>query len=279
MSHQIEGNAKLDERLWYVKDGLLYGCFVKEDTLTLPKEVRAIRANAFGLARARSIVIPHPVVMHPYAFCGSSFEEITLPEGTKRIEEKTFAGARHLARVHNLEAVTYVGPEAFAECASLKEWHMEQLMDMIDESAFENAGLTSLRVRCKVIGRKAFWKCASLEAVEVRDTLLIEDSAFAHCASLQSLQLKKPLLRLGDHAFHGCSALRQVDLPSSLQECGFRCFAEVPDVHATVSKRLKPLVEDESVIEKWQKDFPYVLDMEEDVSCTVFENTATIHYV
>ncbi|MDE5547549.1 MAG: leucine-rich repeat domain-containing protein [Clostridia bacterium] len=53
----------------------------------------------------------------------------------------------------------------------------------------------------------------------------IETLYFAHCNTLESVELPEGLQSISDGAFQGCTSLREIGLPSGLQSIGEEAFA------------------------------------------------------
>lgn len=88
--------------------------------------------------------------------------------------------------------------------------------------------------------------------------------------------LNEPLLRIGDHAFHECEKLFAVRLPHSVQECGYKAFADVHSLYVEAPKKLRVLFEDDNMLACADEDY-----CQNDVfskSQNVFEDSALIHY-
>lgn len=263
------------QELWHIQCGVLHKSFISGKRVTLPEEIHTIAEGAFENASIEFLCIPHYVTLCPGAFKNAKFKEIALPEGVRRIEDHTFSDCENLNIVYGLNSVTYIGRSAFSGCISLTEWETEQVLDMIDENAFAGSGLTSLQVKCKMIGKKAFWNCGSLTRAVLEDVSMIDDGAFARCTSLAELHLNEPLLRIGDHAFRECTHLTSVALPQSLLECGYKCFADIQGLCVEAPNHLRTLLEDEHMLGRPEKDYK---DLYFEGSQTVFEDSTKIHY-
>lgn len=268
-------NHPNQHQLWDIRSGVLHNCYASASQLILPDEIHTIARRAFENADAEYICVPRHVALRLGAFESSKFKEITLPEGITRIEDQTFLGCKNLYKVKGTDSLTYIGRLAFAGCKKITQWKTNQLMDMIDENAFAESGLTSLQLNCRLIGRKAFANCASLEEAVLENTIVIDDAAFAKCISLNKLQLKEPLLRIGDHTFRECKNLISVVLPQSLQECGYKSFADIQNLHVKAPEHLRILLEDEHMVGRPENDFK---DQYYEGCHRVFDHSANIQY-
>ena len=90
--------------------------------------------------------------------------------------------------------------------------------EMVIPSVIEGRPVTS-------IGQLAFYKCESLTAIVIPDTLTtIEGDAFSGCASLTSINLPVNVSKIGGGAFRNCSNLISITIPdkcSSIYEYSF----------------------------------------------------------
>ena len=63
----------------------------------------------------------------------------------------------------------------------------------------------------------------------------IEDSAFISCAHLESIMLpENSLTSIGVSAFQGCTSLKQITIPSSIQSIGSNAFLDCPQLKCGV---------------------------------------------
>ena len=74
------------------------------------------------------------------------------------------------------------------------------------------------------LGNEAFYKCNSLQKMELDHTCLdsIDESAFQGCSYMEEISIPSSLLNLGDGAFLDCKALTTVDLSNTkITEVGY----------------------------------------------------------
>lgn len=78
----------------------------------------------------------------------------------------------------------------------------------------------------KGIGHSAFTFCTSLKSIEIPDSVTkIEDRAFDYCYSLKSVRLPAALTEINDSVFMSCKALESVSLPKTVTTIGNRAFS------------------------------------------------------
>eukprot|EP00980_Cylindrotheca_fusiformis_P027721 scaffold22475_cov69-Cylindrotheca_fusiformis.AAC.4 len=89
------------------------------------------------------------------------------------------------------------------------------------------------------MGKSVFEGCEGLTEVEIaladvnaiddaafRKCKMIEDGAFQNSNGLRSLSLNDGLERIGDDAFHGCTCLTKVDIPTTVKDIGDKAFVD-----------------------------------------------------
>lgn len=157
-----------------------------------------------------------------YAFQGRQLESIVIPEG-----------------------VTYIGDYAFSECTSLKNITLPDSLQNVGTDAFYNCGGGELV--CTDDGVAKYLGCdnnpyvllleisdKNITSYEINDrTRVIYGSsnaggAFAYCYSLESITIPQSVRCIGEKAFYGCTALKNVVIEegliriedSSFQSCG-----------------------------------------------------------
>jgi hypothetical protein len=134
---------------------------------------------------------------------GTSNAELMLPDykvtGHKTYLTKVMDGAYFETSITSFYSkcskLQEIGREAFRQCTSLQEVHIEDA----------NAR----------IGNRAFMDCEDLTSVWVK-TKIIGDSAFWQCESLNDLTLAEGVIKIEGQSFYGCDALTAVHFPASL---------------------------------------------------------------
>ena len=111
-------------------------------------------------------------------------QSVTIPKGTKRIGNCTFAECSNLTSINIPEGVTSIGEYAFRNCEKLKSVTLPNTLVTIEDNAFCNTAIQSVTIPKNVtsIGIWAFWndnaismtlcnKYTSLENVRFNGTL------------------------------------------------------------------------------------------------------------
>ena len=106
----------------------------------------------------------------------------------------------------------------------------------------EDIGLALERVlnmrKVKFIGRKAFFRCRSLNLEALPDSLIyIDIAAFRDCTSLALTALPKELRRIDKYAFANCTSLALTALPESVNHIGTMAFKNCPTLQLTTLPR------------------------------------------
>ena len=179
-------------------------------------------------------------------------KKIVLNEKLKNIEGGAFAGCLSLKEINLVDALRYIGKEAFrnthlksvvipsklkkisestfAICTSLEEITISEGVEIIEPKAFAFSKVRKVRIpqSLKEIGSSAFLSCDYLQDINIKDSNveIIGPSAFKECILLKEINLPKSLRVIGSSAFEKCSNLRSIYIPASTLEIGIGAFAE-----------------------------------------------------
>ena len=181
------------------------------DGVTFPSSLTAIDSEAFLSDTAiKSISIPNSVtIIGTGAFENNvAMTALTIGNGITTIPNSCFRDCHSLPSVTIPNVVTKIGNRSFETCSGLT-------------SVTLSSGLTS-------IGDSAFKKCTSLRNVVIPDEVnVISASCFAECTSLSAITLSSDycntngnLTSLGNAAFSGDSALRELRIPATVTSMG-----------------------------------------------------------
>ena len=229
-----------DYLAFYLKSDGTYKVYAKEEAempeeLEIPEKIEdtpvtEIGAMAFsGLENVTGVILPESIGRIDFgAFSDcAGITEITLPEGLKYIEGSAFSGCSGLTEINIPSGVICIGTYVFSNCENLKgitvsagntayvsegscviERATGELVAgckdsvipgdgsviSIGEGAFAHSGITEINVpdSVMVIGESAFYGCRSLESVALGAGVSeIRTAAFADCGGLNSLTVSE----------------------------------------------------------------------------------------
>lgn len=201
-------------------------------SISLPSTATKILHHAFSDCRnLREVIIPSGVdSIGNEAFSAvrnpsyrNQIKSLSLPEGLKQINYRTFYGMKSLASINIPASVASIGKEAFRSCDSLKSIVLPDNLVSIGEYAFCDckavADTIDIPATLKTIPTYAFYGCSNLTAVNFHEGLTaINKCAFYECKSLTDILLPATLTTLGDDAFAHCSKLVKAVLPQEMEE-------------------------------------------------------------
>ena len=186
-------------------------------SVTIPDSVTWIGEKAFSMCNSLTSVYVTDIAK----WCGISF-------GDYSANPLSYAHNLYLngTKVTNLvipDSVTSIGYRAFESCKCLTSVTIPDGVTSIGNGAFSScSGLTSVTIPNSVtsIGENAFSSCSGLAAVDIPSHVWsIGKSAFYNCSGLVSVKIRSGVWGgVGDQAFYGCNAIRDVVLPG--KSCG-----------------------------------------------------------
>lgn len=192
-----------------------YGTAIEE--FEFPSTVTTIGANVFqSCPSLKRVVLPEGLEAIPSdAFSSSSvLETVVIPETVKTIGSSAFKNCKAL-EIALPSGITTIGNSAFQGCTKLTEFTLPSSLTAIPTSLFSG--------------------CTGLVTVRISDnTTRINSSAFNGCTKLANVvyadgqtgfNLPTTLTVIDSNAFYGCSAVTEVELPSSITTLGGTAFA------------------------------------------------------
>lgn len=175
------------------------------------------------------------------AFRNTNIEKLNLPEGLNYIEESAFEGCKNLTYVSipsTMENIYgYYGRGTFQNCEKLTEVNIvgsDNIDAEIGGYAFSNC--TSLKNivipgNYRKIGERAFSGCLNLTSFEYKKSQYdypnqnIGQNVFNGCTLLKDVKLPNTLETIGDYAFYNCSSLLQFKIPEGVKTIGGYAFS------------------------------------------------------
>lgn len=182
----------------------------------IPETVRVIERCAFKGYTGSALTLPDNLeVIESYAFEDALLEAIVIPARVTSIGSRSFANNVLKPALKSVifepgSKLTYIGHQAFSDCALLESI-------IIPDSV-------------KTLETLAFSGCSSLKSVILPAALTeLSDSLFYNCTSLQTVTLQQGLTSIGKDAFK-LTALRSVHIPASVRTIADNAFMELSDL-------------------------------------------------
>lgn len=182
----------------------------------------------------RRIILPPTVVcIEDNAFykC-TNLIDIYVPDSVETIEKYAFYGCSALTSFKVPSKVTVIDTQTFGQCVSLQRVSLHENITTIGAYAFERCGLDHLIIPASVceIGMCAFNGC-KLQTVYFSGSVKVLSSyVFKNCSNLIRVDFPRnqpSVERILCSAFEGCTALKKIHLPTSVQmissDVFFRC--------------------------------------------------------
>ena len=150
-------------------------------------------------------------------FEGTKITEIALPEGLISIGDSTFEGVRTLKKATLPSSLQTMGINTFRACTSLTEVTFAHgaKLKALPAGTFAESGIKSITIPASVtiINNKEENNFSSY-------------GVFESCTSLVSISFEPNcrLTEIGQRAFFGCSALKEIVVPSSVSTIGYLAF-------------------------------------------------------
>lgn len=159
-----------------------------------------------------------------------------LPPCLSEIEPGTFKRCRVLREIALGPCLKTIGQQAFYQCVSLKEVSFPESLTSIGEMAFYRCGgLKEIRLLPSVthVGNLAFGESGVKKVHMSGDSLALGSDIFSRCLRLRTLVLEPGVRHVPDKLAYGCTSLKYVSLPDSLESVGRHAFEYTPFLQNT----------------------------------------------
>ena len=178
-----------------------------------PEGTTFIAPGAFKGCHIKELVIRGAWKIGQYACTDAHIEKITISRSVEKIGDHAFANIPELNEVsyEKNSQLKQVGPYCFQYDTSLKEHDIPSSVLVIDDYAFAQSGLESIKLpeNLKILGEGAFMNCLYLKSIEIPDKIRdIKPKLCFGCTSLSSVKFPKKLTTIGKYAFYECKSLR-----------------------------------------------------------------------
>lgn len=213
-----------------IENGTLWGYSGPGGVVTVPEGVYALGENVFrDCVSLTGIILPLSLkVISKGAFWGCiRLEQVILPPHMEELGPWAFFGCSALREIVFPLGLRIIGTGAFQGCRSLTDVKLPGSMPSLGISAFD--GCSSLRRVVFSSGTEqvcagAFRACTSLESIKMPTIRKIGERSFWGCSALRSIVFPDTLETIGDDAFYYCTSLSTVSFPESLREIGQSAF-------------------------------------------------------
>lgn len=210
------------------------GCFFNCKSLLsieIPESVTTIEASAF--------------------YSCSALEELFIPGNVTRIESKSFGACRSLIKVEIADGLLSIGAKAFEDCGKLTELILPSTLETVGKGILcGNRVLQTLTTPFTgensadkdglgyFFGEKSPSSSdvpSSLKTVYLNGSGALGDKWLSRCSKVETIIIGSGYTSIGEYAFSGCSALKNVTFEgTSVTELGRNCFANCKALESIV---------------------------------------------
>ena len=212
-----------------IKDGVLVKYIGTNTDVVIPACVTTIGKDSFRDYQAlESVVIPDGVTTIENAafICCSSLKSAVIPDSVTKIDIFSFGACLSLTIKcnHGSYAVQYARDYGIAiEFPDFAEYEVEKGILI----KYAGIGGKIIVPSCvTVIGKHAFYRCRTLEGIEIPGSVTkIESEAFLSCSSLRTVILPNSVEKIGKNAFEYCRSLEDIRIPDSVTKIDAGTFS------------------------------------------------------
>lgn len=179
---------------------------------------------------------------------------ITLPEQIARIEAKTFKHCHGLREVSFGRYVQAIGEQAFYGCRALKGIFFPDSLVSIGEMAFYRCkALKGLNLLPGIasVGNLAFAQSGIKKAYISGSCKAYGADIFFGCLSLSRLVLRTGVRHIPDKLAYGCTALKQVTVPDTLESAGKHPWEHTPFLKSWIKNQTENNEDGETAFVFW----------------------------
>ena len=221
----------------------IFGNCISLSFIVIPANVREIAPDAFNGCSSLSAVIfdNNSQIEVVDGFQGCGLKSIRIPQSVHTIKHGAFNNCSSLESVVFDENIQLKVIDGFPSCSSLKNIEIPASVDSIARGAFSGAGLKEIFIpqTVKSIEASAFANCRYLESVtfdknsQVKvikggTAQVIYTGTFYGCSALKNITLPASVDSIGKYAFLLCKSLQAVDASAcvNLKGVGEQAFLE-----------------------------------------------------
>ena len=227
-----------------IEDGAFRGC-TNLASVTLSEGLEKIGESAFSECGLSSGALPSTVKeigRWAFSYC-EKLIEIDLPDGIKEIKDYIFAECFSLVRVGIPDSVESIQRHSFYYCTALLSVDLPRNLSYLSGEAFYGTSVTVknfpdnenykdidgivYKLDYAGVPVEIAFASKSIESVIIPKGIYVNEYAFKDCTKLKSVKFESGYdqTSLGEGAFSGCTALREIELPDSITYIGYGVFS------------------------------------------------------
>lgn len=213
--------------------------------------LEAIAASAFlDCEKLNEIVLPSNLeLIGNSAFKNTALTTFTVPSTVTTVGSSVFEGCLALTSVTfedpegSPSSLKTLGKSMFKDCSNLATVKLPESLTSLGTYTFQNSGITSIEIPANVDKLTAYGSasyifdgCRKLETVTFAEyadgeSYLTEigQYTFQGCTALKTIDLPSSLTGIGQGAFLG-SGLTTIKIPASVEKCGNNVFQDCKDL-------------------------------------------------
>lgn len=196
---EIPGNVKS-------LDGGVFEDCVNLSAVVLEEGVESLSDGVFaGCTSIEEIVIPASVSVLGIDDLSSDYTGVFA--GCTGLSGITFASGSTLRQI---------GTRSFSGCQELIEINLPEGLEVIEDWAFQDTGITEVDIPASVRELHGFAGSDSLVAVNIPEDSELEEFSFADCIRLRTVRLPASVEKIPSGAFINCNELEKVNIPDAV---------------------------------------------------------------
>ncbi|MBR3967814.1 MAG: leucine-rich repeat protein [Clostridia bacterium] len=229
-----------NNKMFAIYDGSTIPEFVNVDGVKYYIQNKEAIAVYFDGSRT-TITVPFSVNGYPVTELSNTFkdctllEDITLPEGLKKIGNYAFYNCSSLSEIKIPNSVIEFGNYAFYGCSGITDFAIPKNVEKIGNYAFAYMGITEITIPKNItsLSSNMFNRCENLTKVVLHDKVTkINSGAFYWCTKLSDINFPDSITSIGSNAFSYCP-LKKVIVPQGitiLESRTFYCCQQLEEV-------------------------------------------------
>lgn len=157
-------------------------------------------------------------------------DKVVVPDDVERIQEFAFSNCNAITEIVLPDELKEIGEFAFMNCSALKKINIPTSLTTLGNNAFRNdTELSSsivLPATLTTIGSEVFRNCSKLSNVTISEGITsISNYAFKECSALKTIELPTTLSKIGIGSFVS-SGLTSINIPEGITDIPASAFSE-----------------------------------------------------